>query len=71
MNAYIEMHATILDWTVTGARAERDWTDSVNQPLGLELRVNERGVLDFFRGNEIPDIPECLTRRDFFRYVGS
>ena len=38
--------------------------------LGLKLRVNERGVLDFFRGNEIPDIPECLTRRDLFSICG-
>ena len=38
--------------------------------LGLKLRVNERGVFDFFRGNEIPDIPECLTRRDLFSICG-
>ena len=27
-------------------------------------------MLDFFRGNEIPDIPECLMRRDLFPICG-
>ena len=31
VNAFIEMHVTLLDRTVTGARAERDRTYSVNQ----------------------------------------
>ena len=38
--------------------------------LGLKLQANERGVLDFFRGNEIPDVPERLTRRDLFSICG-
>ena len=31
VNAYTEMHVTLLDRTVTRARAERDRTYSVNQ----------------------------------------
>ena len=38
--------------------------------LGLKLSRNEYGRLSFSRGNEIPEIPEALTRRELFSVCG-
>ena len=32
--------------------------------------MNERGVLNFVRGNEIPSVPEHLARRELFSMCG-
>lgn len=38
--------------------------------LGLKLHANERGVLNFSRGNEVPHVPDRLVRRSLFSICG-
>ena len=38
--------------------------------LGLRLRKLEDGSLEFTRGNEVPEIPDTLTRRELFSICG-
>ena len=38
--------------------------------LGLKVLKNGRGDLAFTRGNEVPSMPENLTRRGFFSICG-
>ena len=40
------------------------------QHWGLKVLRNGRGELAFTRGNEVPSVPENLTRRGFFSICG-
>lgn len=38
--------------------------------LGLKIKRNRMGELSFGRGNELPDVSRCLTRRELFSVCG-
>ena len=59
--------------------AHLNWFGLVTKPpeqldggtaLGLKVRRNGRGELTFTWGNEVPSVPEKLTRRGLFSIYG-